>query len=597
MAFEAVIRDSVDMRALEEACNLYFSTEVSNYINDSRHMPVQLQSVVRQLRETLEMTELVETTFARVVAEQLNLRLTNFIFSERGSDVNELQIIVGLLLQSIRELRKIVVGDDEIEDEVILSKMVDDLIVHIRGLQLFEIIRSGKDSSHLWSDLKHRITRRDQRDFIVQTFLKTCEDKLLQPGPETAEIINFYASTMKVFLKIDPDGVLLDKVARPIRLYLRSRDDFVHVLMQGILGSERNELLADDFAAIVDTSGQDEDEDEYDDLNWTPDPIDVDPSYRKQRNHDTVGSLINIHENKDVFIKELQTILAERLLSREDYEVRNEERELNALRHRFGESNLHMCEIMIQDIHQSRLLQREVARVQPNAELKLRPKILSRLFWPPFRAQDLKLPSALQEILNYYTTQYKTFKHSRSLEWYPNLGLLNITIELLDRKLHLDVTPLQATVLYHFDEQPIWSLFPLATKLDVDEASTRRTLLFWTSQGVIQETANEEYKLLEREDESSHPIVLAPEVDSIVQSAEDKSAEEMRVYWSFIEGMLTNLGTLPLDRIHSMLTMFVPAPNSYTRSMDELRDFMSVMISEGNIELVGGGMYKLKTSS
>ena len=597
MAFEAAIRESVDVKTVAEACNLYFSKEVSNYINDNK-LNVQFQQVVHHLREDLQMSKLVETTFARVVAEQLNLRLTNFILSEQGSNVHELEKVIGNLLASIKELRKVVVGDDDIEDEIILSRIVDDLIVRIRAVQLFEIIRSGKDLDHFWTDLKDRITRRDHRAFLVQTFLRNCEDKLLQPGPETADIINFYASTMKIFLKIDPDGVLLDKIARPIRLYLRGRDDFVHVLMQGILGSERNKFLAENFTAIIDApSVPDEDEDEFEDLDWTPNPIDADPAYRKQRSHDIIGSLINIHENKDVFIKELQTIFAERFLGREDYNVQDEELEVGALRLRFGENNLHMCEIMLQDIHQSQILQREIGRVQPNSDIQLRPKILSRLFWPPFRSQNLKLPSELQNILDTYTAQYKVFKQSRSLEWYPTLGRLNMTIELADRTLQLEVTPLQATLLYHFQKQSIWTLFPLVTALDVDEDSTRRALLFWTSHGIIQEKDRDTFRLLEKHDESAHPIVLAPEAMSIVQSAEEKSAEELRVYWSFIEGMLTNLGTLPLDRIHSMLTMFVPAPNSYTRSLDELRDFMGIMISEGNIELEGVGMYKLKTSN
>ena len=585
------------MKMMAEACNLYFSKEVSKYINDNR-INVLFQRVVHHLREDLQMSKLVETTFARVVAEQLNLRLTNFILSEQGSNVYELERVIGNLLASIKEVRKVVVGDDDIEDEIILSRMVDDLIVRIRAVQLFEIIRSGKDLDHFWTDLKERITRRDHRAFLVQTYLRSCEDKLLQPGPETADIINFYASTMKVFLKIDPDGVLLDKIARPIRLYLRGRDDFVHVLMQGILGSERNKFLAENFTAIIDApSIPDEDEDEFEDLDWTPNPIDADPTYRKQRTHDIIGSLINIHENKDVFIKELQIIFAERFLGRENYNVQDEELDLGALRLRFGENNLHMCEIMLQDIHQSQILQREIGRVQTNSDIQLHPKVLSRLFWPPFRAQSLRLPSELQSILDTFSAQYRVFKHSRSLEWYPTLGRLNMTIELADRTLQLEVTPLQATLLYHFQKQSIWNLLPLLTELDVDEASARRALLFWTSHGIIQERDADTFRLLEKHDESAHPIVLAPEAMSIVQSVEEKSAEELRVYWSFIEGMLTNLGTLPLDRIHSMLTMFVPAPNSYTRSLDELRDFMGIMISEGNIELEGVGMYKLKTST
>lgn len=56
----------------------------------------------------------------------------------------------------------------------------------------------------------------------------------------------------------------------------------------------------------------------------------------------------------------------------------------------------------------------------------------------------------------------------------------------------------------------------------------------------------------------------------------------------FIEGMLTNLGTLPLDRIQTMLK-FAPG---YDRSIDQLGAFMEAARREG---LVTGrdGMWRL----
>ena len=60
-------------------------------------------------------------------------------------------------------------------------------------------------------------------------------------------------------------------------------------------------------------------------------------------------------------------------------------------------------------------------------------------------------------------------------------------------------------------------------------------------------------------------------------------------------GMLTNLGVLPVERIQSMLTMFVPPPNPYNRSEEELRGFLSDEVRKGKLEFVKGegGGYKL----
>ena len=67
---------------------------------------------------------------------------------------------------------------------------------------------------------------------------------------------------------------------------------------------------------------------------------------------------------------------------------------------------------------------------------------------------------------------------------------------------------------------------------------------------------------------------------------------------TFIVGMLTNLGVLPVERIQSMLTMFVPPPNPYNRSEEELRSFLAEKVRKGRLEFVKGegGGYKLVQS-
>lgn len=48
------------------------------------------------------------------------------------------------------------------------------------------------------------------------------------------------------------------------------------------------------------------------------------PDYRKTTSGDIVSMLLNIYDSKEVFVKELQVILAERLLSSKDYDVEKE---------------------------------------------------------------------------------------------------------------------------------------------------------------------------------------------------------------------------------------------------------------------------------
>ena len=73
---------------------------------------------------------------------------------------------------------------------------------------------------------------------------------------------------------------------------------------------------------------------------------------------------------------------------------------------------------------------------------------------------------------------------------------------------------------------------------------------------------------------SSHSMLddAAEAVSSDVQAA-----EEMSVYRSYIVGMLTNLGRLPLEKIHNNLKMFLQAGDSlkYDKSQREPAGFPS----------------------
>ena len=77
------------------------------------------------------------------------------------------------------------------------------------------------------------------------------------------------------------------------------------------------------------------------------------------------------------------------------------------------------------------------------------------------------------------------------------------------------------------------------------------------------------------------------EEESPVQTATEQLAEGMRVYESFILGMLTNLGSLPIDRIHNMLKMFVQE-NVYDRTMGELQTLLHTMVQNDLLTLQDG---------
>ena len=67
----------------------------------------------------------------------------------------------------------------------------------------------------------------------------------------------------------------------------------------------------------------------------------------------------------------------------------------------------------------------------------------------------------------------------------------------------------------------------------------------------------------------------------------------MKVYEQYVVGMLTNFPSLPLDRIHNMLKMFVSEP-PYDKSEHQLEAFLAQLVAEDKVVLEGN-QYKRKS--
>lgn len=65
---------------------------------------------------------------------------------------------------------------------------------------------------------------------------------------------------------------------------------------------------------------------------------------------DILNTLVNIFDSKEVFVKEFQTFLANRLLARMSYDDDEEVEFLEMLKLRFGESSMQHCEVMLKDV-------------------------------------------------------------------------------------------------------------------------------------------------------------------------------------------------------------------------------------------------------
>ncbi|KAK6139385.1 hypothetical protein DH2020_026893 [Rehmannia glutinosa] len=146
----------------------------------------------------------------------------------------------------------------------------------------------------------------------------------------------------------------------------------------------------------------------------------------------------------------------------------------------------------------------------------------------------------------------------------------------------------------------------LLNKSDYDIDSEIRTLelLKGILAESIQESGDHTFTLVEALAESGKTGVnsggceelLAGDDDDgerSVASVEDQLRKEMTVYEKFITGMLTNFGSMALDRIHNTLKMFCIGDPPYDKSLQQLQSFLAGLVAEEKLEL-RDGMYLLK---
>lgn len=64
---------------------------------------------------------------------------------------------------------------------------------------------------------------------------------------------------------------------------------------------------------------------DYSDPNWEPEPIDAGPDFRANKPSDVISTLVSIYDSRDLFVKELQVLLAQRLLAIQITETNNDQ--------------------------------------------------------------------------------------------------------------------------------------------------------------------------------------------------------------------------------------------------------------------------------
>ncbi|KAG8082418.1 hypothetical protein GUJ93_ZPchr0014g47257 [Zizania palustris] len=495
--------------------------------------------------------------------------------------------------------------------------------------KLFEIIVDYPESSPAIEDLKQCLEYTGQHSKLVDSFISSLRYRLLTAGASTNDILHQYVSTIKALRTIDPTGVFLEAVGEPIRDYLRGRKDtikcIVTMLTDGSGGNTNGTGNAgDNLLEELNRDAENQENVDYDDhtnidekqawLNaesWEPDPVEADPlkGSRNRRKIDILGLIVSIIGSKDQLVNEYRVMLAEKLLNKSDFDIDSDIRTLELLKIHFGESSMQKCEIMLNDLIDSK-------RTNSNIKTSLSrtsqigtghdvfdATIISSNFWPPIQTEDLTIPVSVDQLLSDYAKRFHQIKTPRKLLWKKNLGTVKLELQFEDRSMQFTVAPVHAAIIMQFQENRSWTSKTLAAAIGVPVDSLNRRISFWTSKGVLTESVGPDaddhtFTVVDSTSDFSKNSTVnqlcerfqmaEDEGESSIASVEEQLRKEMTVYEKFIIGMLTNFGSMTLDRIHNTLKMFCIAEPSYDKSLQQLQSFLSGLVSDEKLEMRDG---------
>jgi anaphase-promoting complex subunit 2 len=234
----------------------------------------------------------------------------------------------------------------------------------------------------------------------------------------------------------------------------------------------------------------------------------------------------------------------------------------------------------------------------------------------------LKHHARIQNPLDRFGQAYADLKNPRKLVWFQSLGSVQLELDVVEdvgsgrtvvETKEFTCSPLLASLISHFEDKPQWTSEDLSNETGVPQQMIQKRMTYWIKNRVIRivgtaasatsgtcpvyEMATHQHLTQQTDQDHSSSEAAAIWMDddeAAVSSSSAYDQEEMDVYMSYIVGMLTNLGQLPLKTIHNNLKTFVTGSDiKYSKTPQQLSVFLQYLCRIERLECGPDGMYKL----
>ncbi len=186
------------------------------------------------------------------------------------------------------------------------------------------------------------------------------------------------------------------------------------------------------------------------------------------------------------------------------------------------------------------------------------------------------------------------YKAARKLTFRPQMGVVQLELELGARTQSFTVSPVQASIIQFFADQPQWPLQALAERMKLPAELLRKKLLYWVTAGVLHELQKDTYQVSEGATAGSAAAAAA--AVAVEEEEKPASGENKDEIWDmvkmFVIGMLTNQGPQTAANIQTMLTI---CGLPFNKSQQELVQYLNSQVKEDVFENQGG-TYSMKNT-
>lgn len=463
----------------------------------------------------------LEDNINRLLFQIGQFKIQNWLSNNMHSSLSETtDWVTGVLC---RELRDLVYQN---EYDIFLRSMMDVMYKEVSKKhkhQLLELVHQYPQSELALQDLNQCLKECPlvSKHELVSHFINQLESKILIPSISTKQIMSFYIKTIKSLLIVDHRGIMLDRVARPIREYLFHRPDTITNTVIALMDPDEktNELIDINRELMRVIPLESNNGKTFEDfLKWTPEPLEALPDFRVGKIDDVIDSFVSIFNNdnnKQKFIDELIKMFSLKLLQL-NLDLNEIKTNLALIKRKFQSSDnfngneFTNIDIMIHDIELSKRIDYNIhAKFPMDEQENYHAVFLSHLYWPslsqPTEQKIIdKLPEDMKKSLEGYRKNYIRFQPDRELKFHAEQSVIKCNIEIRGEEIAVDAKVLDLCVINWFIENTkmedhTWKSVKigiLVVKLGMSLMSVKNSLAFWKQNGVLIET-NGNWKIAE----------------------------------------------------------------------------------------------------